>query len=306
MNRPTSRKRAAPLGWDDLRCVLAIARTGSLSGAARALGVRHSTVFRRLNAIERRLSVKLFDRTRSGYAVTASGELAVTAAGAMEVEALAVERRMLGASAQLSGVIRLATSELFAGLLLPAALQDFLAAHPGIDVEIDVASRSVDLTRREADLALRATNTPPDDMIGRQVGELRYAVYGARGHARATSLAALSQAPWLGFEDSLAYLAIARWQKAQFPDARARVRFNSIASMVQAVAEGLGIAILPLFAADRHEGLSRLTPVLDQPRMKLWVLTHADMRENVRVRALAQHLSRQLPRVLGARQRKAS
>lgn len=302
MSKRSLQKRTAALAWDDLRCVLAIARTGSLSGAARSLAVRHSTVFRRLNAIERRLSVKLFNRTRSGYAVTANGELAVAAAGAMETEALAVERRMLGSSARLSGLIRLATTELFAGLLLPAALPEFLAAHPGIEVEVDVSSRAVDLTRREADLALRATNTPPDDMIGRPVGELRYAVYGARGHARVASLAALSLAPWLGFDESLAYLEVARWQKAQFPDSRARVRFSSIASMLQAVAEGLGIATLPMFAAERNQGLSRLTPALDQPRVKLWVLTHADLRENVRVRTLAQHLSRQLPGVLSARQ----
>src|ERR1044072_1899677 len=88
-------KRTRSLAWDDLRCVLAIARTGSLSGAARSLGVGHSTVFRRLNAIERRLGVTLFDRTREGYSVTASGELAVASASAMEIEALAVERRML-------------------------------------------------------------------------------------------------------------------------------------------------------------------------------------------------------------------
>ncbi len=303
MGKRRLQKRTRSLGWDDLRCVLAIARTGSLSGAARALGVGHSTVFRRLNAIERRLGVTLFDRTREGYSVTSNGELAVAAASAMEIEALAVERRMLGASARISGVVRLATSELFAGFLLPAVLHEFLALHPEIEVEIDVSSRAVDLTRREADLALRASNAPPDDLIGRQVGELRYAVYGARGQPPAPSLAALTELPWLGFDQSLSHLTIARWRDTHLANARTRVRFNSFAPMLHAVGEGLGIAILPIFAADRLDTLSRLTSVLDDPRMKLWVLSHGDTRDNARVRALAQHLARYLPRVLMARQK---
>jgi len=303
MSKRRLQKRTRSLAWDDLRCVLAIARTGSLSGAARALGVGHSTVFRRLNAIERRLGVTLFDRTREGYSVTANGELAVAAASAMEIEALAVERRMLGIAGHISGVVRLATSELFGGFLLPAVLKDFLALHPQIEVEIDVSSRSVDLTRREADLALRASNAPPDDLIGRQVGELRYAVYGARGQSPASSIAALADLAWLGFDQSLAHLEIARWRDKHLANARARVRFNSLAPMLHAVGEGLGIAILPIFAANRLEALSRLTPILDEPRMKLWVLSHGDTRDNARVRALAQHLARHLPRVLAARQK---
>jgi len=156
----------------------------------------------------------------------------------MEIEALAVERRMLGAARRISGVVRLATSELFAGFLLPAVLDDFLTLHPEVEVEIDVSSRAVYLTRREADLALRASNAPAEDLIGRQVGELRYAVYGQREQQPVSSLAALAELPWLG-----------------------------------------------------------------SPRMNLWVLSHGDTRDNARVRALAQHLARQLPRVLAARQK---
>jgi DNA-binding transcriptional LysR family regulator len=209
---------------------------------------------------------------------------------------------MLGAANRLGGVVRLATSELLAGLLSPEVLQSFLTAHPQIEIEIDVSSRAVDLTRREADLALRATNVPPEELIGRQLGELRYAVYGTRDHAVAPSATALAEAPWLGFDRSLAYLEIARWQKAQVPERSVRLRFNSLAPMMQAAAEGLGLAVLPLFAAERVPALQRVTPILDQPRMKLWVLSHGDTRDNARVRAFTQHLGRHVPRVLAARQ----
>jgi DNA-binding transcriptional LysR family regulator len=221
----------------------------------------------------------------------------------MEVEALAVERRMLDAAGRISGVVRLATSELFGGFLLPAVLKDFLALHPEIEIEIDVSSRAVDLTRREADLAIRASNAPPDDLIGRQVGELRYAVYGARGEPRVSCIAALAEHQWIGLDQSLSHLAIARWRDTHVASARARVRFNSLAPLLHAVGEGLGIAILPIFAADRLDALSRLTSVLDEPRMKLWVLSHGDTRDNARVWALAQYLGRHLPRILAARQK---
>jgi DNA-binding transcriptional LysR family regulator len=303
MRKPGLQKRTAALPWDDLRYVLAVARNGSLSGAARGLGTRHSTVFRRLNALEKRLGVKLFERTRAGYAPTMHGEFAAAAARAMEAEAIAVERRMLGADARLAGAVRLATSELFAGFLLPPVLNAFLAEHPQIEIEIDVSSRAVDLGRREADLALRATGTPPDHLQGRVIGELRYAVYGARDLILGADTAKLAALPWLGFEDDLAHLAIAQWQRAQSPDKPARVRFSSLAPMLQSVAEGLGVAVLPLFAADHHRGLARLGPVLDQPRVKLWVLSHREVRDNARVRALSRYFAKHLPRVLTARQK---
>lgn len=303
MRRPSLQKRTTSLPWDDLRCVLTIARTGSLSGAARALRVEHSTVFRRLNAVERRLGVKLFDRSRGGYTPTANGKLAAAAASAMESQALAVERLMVGRESDLTGVVRLATSELLAGHLLPPLIQSFLAAHPQVQVEIDVANHPVDLTRREADLALRASNTPGEHLVGRVAGELRYAIYGSRHRQYPTTSEAWADLPWLGFDDSIAHHGVARWLRAQTGHAPPRVRFSSIAPMVQAVAEGLGVAILPTFAADRHEALVRIGEVLDQPRMQLWILTHPEMRENARVGALSRHLTRNLPPVLAERQR---
>jgi DNA-binding transcriptional LysR family regulator len=300
MRKPTLQKRTASLEWDDLRFVLAIARAGSLSGAARVLTVEHSTIFRRLNAIEKRLGVKLFERTRNGYVPTERGEIAAAAASVMEAQALDVERRVVGADERLSGIVRLATSELFAGCLLPSALKSFTAAHPDIEIEIHVSSHNVDLNRREADVALRASTSPPAHFVGKQVGEIRYAVYAAPEVAPSTPYE-LSELPWLGFDENLSAIAIARWQRTQSPRPP-RVRFGSLASMLLATAEGLGVAILPLFAAEHYPGLVRLGVMLDQPRMKLWVLSHTAVRNNARVKALSRHLTREIPRVLSARQ----
>jgi DNA-binding transcriptional LysR family regulator len=302
MRKPSLQKRTTSLPWDDLRCVLAIARCGSLSGAARALGVEHSTVFRRLNAVEKRLGVKLFERTRAGYAPTAHGEMAAAAASAMESQALSVETLMLGKESELTGVVRLATSELLAGYLLPGVIESFLAAYPQIEVEIDVANHAVDLKRREADLALRASNAPGDHLVGREIGELRYAIYGARALLQSGSNVDLSHCEWLGFDDSIAHQSVAQWQRGQLRYPAPRVRFNSIAPMLQSVGEGLGVSILPLFAADRHPLVARIGAVLDQPRVKLWILNHREMRENARVKALFRHLARHVPQALADRQ----
>src|SRR5690606_21916978 len=130
--------------------------------------------------VEARAGARLFERSRTGWRANLQGEAVAAAAAEMEAAALSAERAISGSDARVEGVIRLATSEMLAGYLLPALLQHFLSAHAGIEIEADVSNRAVDLTRREADLALRATARPPDSMVGRQVGELRYAVYAAR------------------------------------------------------------------------------------------------------------------------------
>lgn len=302
MRKPDLQKSTAPLAWDDLRTVLAVARAGSLSGAARALQVEHSTVFRRLRAIERRFGAALFERSRGGYAATAHGEAVAESARVMEEAALAAERRVLGADVRLSGVVRIAASEMFACHLLPRVLPAFLAAQPQIEVEITVSNTTVDLTRREADLALRATNQPPEHLYGREVGTLRYAVYAHRRFFRNGRAPALEELPWVGFDESIRRFDIAHWLEARLPGKAARLRSDSLQAMMRAAAAGIGAAVLPLFAAQREPGLRRVGGVLDQPRVRLWVLNHAEVRENARVRALSRHLAQELPAVLAALQ----
>ncbi|MDR3415898.1 MAG: LysR family transcriptional regulator [Nevskia sp.] len=291
-------KSTVPLAWDDLRTVLAVARAGSLSGAARQLQVEHSTVFRRLRAIEKRFGAALFERTRNGYAPTAHGEAAAESARLMEEAALTAERRIMGADVRLSGVVRIAASEMFACYLLPRVLPAFLRAHPDIEVEIDVSNRNVDLTRREADLALRATNQPPEHLYGREVGELRYAAFAHRRFFKGGRAPALEELPWVGFDDSIRQIEIARWLQSRLPGKSARLRSDSLLAIMHAATAGIGAAVLPLFAADFQPQLRRLTEVLDRPRMQLWVLSHADVRENARVRALSRHLAAELPGAL--------
>jgi DNA-binding transcriptional LysR family regulator len=183
--------------------------------------------------------------------------------------------------------------------VLPA----FLEAHPDIEIEIGVSTSNVDLTRREADLALRASNQPPEHLYGREVGELRYAVFAHRRFFKGSKTPALEDLPLVGFDESLRHLDIARWLQTRLPGARARLRSDSLIAMMQAAVAGIGAAALPLFAADHHSELRRLTEVLERPRVRLWVLNHAEMRENARVSALSRHLALELPATLAVLQR---
>lgn len=164
--------------WDDLKTIMAIARAGSLSGAARRLSVSHATVFRRLGNIEQRLGAKLFERAHTGYTPTPAGEEMAAAAERIDVEVLGVERRVAGQDLRPSGTVRVTTTDtLLIGLLSPI-FAAFRAAHPEISLEIAVSNQLFSLTRREADIAIRPSSTPPEMLIGRKIGVIAQAVYG--------------------------------------------------------------------------------------------------------------------------------
>jgi DNA-binding transcriptional LysR family regulator len=298
LQKNTVESRRGHLAWDDLRTVLAIARSGSLSGAARALDLEHSTVFRRLEEIERRLGTTLFERSRSGYQANAHGEAVAEAARAMEEAALAAERRVLGADASLTGVVRIATSEMLGTYLLPRLLEDFLLAHPQIEVEVDIANRAVDLGRREADLALRATMAPPEDLIARKVGEIGSAIYATPTlRHRLGADAPLESLPWIGFDGAMGGVLQARWMRETLPQVRPRLRMDSFLAIIQAAALGVGVAALPAFAAAQEPRLIRISEPLPVA-MNVWLLTHPDVRGNARVRALLQHIAERTPPLL--------
>lgn len=296
MSKPNLQERTGTLDWNDLRTVLAVARAGSLAGAARALELRHSTVFRRIEQAERRLGARLFDRARSGWSPNAQGDAVARAAAQMESAALGAERAISGADERLEGTIRIATSELLAGHLLLPLLRPFLAEHPGIEIECDVSNRSVDLTRREADMALRATMQPPEALVGRRVAVMRYAVFASKAVlGRRRGAPVLAELPWLGFDDSIAHLQIARWFAEALPEVRPRLRLDSMSALMRAALAGIGVALLPTFAAAQEPALLRVTTPIEGPAMGLWLLSHPELRGNARVRALAGFLAQAIP-----------
>ena len=281
--------------WDDLRVFLAVARAGSLSGAARSLGVNHSTVFRRIVGLEETLSVRLFERLPTGYELTAAGEETLGIVECIESDVATLDRTVTGQDLRLSGTVRIAVTDMLAFWLLPDHLARLRAAYPGIEIEIVVGNEVLDLSRRETDIALRIGNTPLETLVGRRVGQLDFAIYGAPDYWATNANTELARHEWIGLDNAHAPL---RQRFDQFlPGVRPSVRSNSIACTVRLAKAGLGLAVLPCAVADHKPDLIRVADLPDTFSLDLWLLTHEDLRHTGRIRAVLEFLAAALAEV---------
>jgi DNA-binding transcriptional LysR family regulator len=278
------------MDWNDLNLVLAICRTGTLSGAAKALGVNHSTVFRRVNAIERQLGVRLFDRQPDGYAMTEAGEAMQRTAEAIDERVHDLHRELLGRDLRLQGPLRITAPEGIAVRILTPLLSEFCAEHPRIRLSLITTSDALQLSRREADVALRVTRKPPEQLIGRRICRFRFALYAARSYLKTHSETELEDHRWILTEESFEQLPAALWKKKHRSTAQIQFTSNSLMATIAAVRRGLGVAPLPCFVGDDERSLVRLTDPLEELTMDLWVLTHPDLRSTARVSAMTAFL----------------
>lgn len=276
----------------DLQVTLALVRGGTLAAAGERLGVDASTVFRSLQRLERGLGRALFERTRSGYRPT---EMATELAGhaeRMEAAVEAARSSVEAAPAQVSGTVRITTTDtLLHGLVAPA-LRGLQAAHPLLQYELHAGNELASLTRRDADIAVRATRRPPPHLVGKPVGPIRVAVYAARkGGVRRFADVEGGRADWVAPDDALPEHPSVVWRKRRYPKVVPRYRVGSILSVLELVALGLGVGIVPLFLAEGRQDVVRLTEPIDDCETDLWLLTHPEARHLRRVGAVYGHLA---------------
>lgn len=283
------------MDWENLKFFLAVAREGTLAGAGRVLGVKHSTVLRRVALLEEGLGLKLFDRHPNGYMLTAAGREMLVGTAPIEEELVAMERRLSGRDLRLTGTVRLATL----GVLVPwvsAALAEFRALHPGIRVEVIISPATVSLARHEADIAIRVSRQPPESLVGRRIAALVHGIYGAASHpALGRADPDWASYDWISYTDHRADLPQARWVASHIPDDRIVVRANHTGMVVAAARAGLGLAVLPCYLGDAEPGLRRLKTIAGFGQ-EMWILTHSDLRRTPRIRALMDFLARELSR----------
>ena len=284
------------LDWNDYRLILAVGRAGSLNGAAKRLRISHPTVFRQVNAIERKLGVRLFERSREGYTPTAAGEDVVAAAAELETRIETVERRLAGRDERPSGSVRVTTTDTLLFGLLPPVLAAFRRAHPQIVLDVVADNAVYNLSRREADVALRPSGEPPDNLVGRKIADIAFAVYRPR-RWRMRDGADLAEYDWAVPDDSLSHLNASRWLARHGYDRRAAYRANSLLSLRDAAAQGLGLAVLPCYLGDRMPGLARTGAPVDELRNELWLLTHPDLRRVARVRVFMDEMREAMTRL---------
>lgn len=269
--------------WDDLRFFLAVARKGSIRGAASDLGVNHSTVSRRIDAFEKKLDVRVFERLPSGYFLTQAGEEMLRSAERVQTEVTAAERRVAGRDARLSGLLRVTLPDSLAQSLLMPDLVAFCDAHPDIDLELIASSAMADLARRDADVAIRLSNDPPGYLVGRRLLKYATAIYASTAYlARHDPIANADELRWIGWSDTV---SDPQWvRESPFPRAPARNRIASTMVQLAAAKSGMGLAMLPCYLGDTEPTLRRTLPHRPVPDRDVWLLTHEDLRHTARVR----------------------
>jgi DNA-binding transcriptional LysR family regulator len=275
----------AALSWDEFRLVKAIADSRSLSGAAALLGLNPSTVFRRLGALEETVGAPLFERSRTGYDPTAAGDEMVALANQMADSIVEFERRVVGRDVKPTGRLRVTTLEAIGQQFMPSILAQFQAQNPGIVIDLILSERGLNLSRREADVAIRVTNDPPETLIGRRICTVRWAVYCRRDLADRMGCRSLEATPFVGFADDFGPSSARKWIDANVRPERLAARVNSTHAMLEMAVHGLGATPLPCYLGEQDPRLARHGPMLREWDQGLWILTHADLRRSARVRA---------------------
>jgi len=281
------------LEWSDLAVVLAVCRAGTLSGAARTLGHNHSTVFRRINAIERKTGVRFFERLPNGYLMTDAGEAAMHSAERIETEIQGLSREILGRDQSLQGLVRITAMDYLSINTLPGMLAGFRALHPGVSCELIYTISALDLARREADIAIRAMPKVPDSSLGRKVCDFRFAIYASPAYLERNPGRPLAEHDWVMIEGAADWLVPMIWKTRQAAD-RQTVFTSSGPAVVEAAKAGMGLFAMSCYAADSRPALVPVTRPMEAMTVELWVLTHADLRRTARVKALMDYLVEQL------------
>ncbi len=282
------------LDWNDLRYVLAVVRHGSAASAARHLGVSHATVLRRVQAVEQSVGTTLFDRLSTGHASTDAGHLMVALGESIE-EAIMQTRRMIdGRATGLAGALRFTTTDSLANTLLPPILADFRERFPQIRVEMVVSNALLTLDRRDADITLRTSLLPPEDLVGMRLARMDFAAYAAAGYLDARPGRHWADLDWLLPEGSQALSPAGIWTRSAIKPERMVMTVDSFVSACHLAEAGIGVAVLPYFLGEGSPGLRRVRKVPREASSDLWVLTHPNLRQSARVQVFMEHISQAL------------
>jgi DNA-binding transcriptional LysR family regulator len=275
--------------WADLPVIMAVARAGTLRAAARALGVSHSTVLRRLEAAEAALGTALFTRRPDGrHDLTPSGQDAFDTAEQLEELVGGMERRIGGRDLELAGPLHVTMPATMLPSLWPD-LAAFADRYPRIELAVSGGFGIADLAHREADVALRIIGEPAPELVGRKLATVAVGIYGSNAYlATLRPRARLDEHAFIGW--SLPNMVFARWIAGNVPAAQIRCRVSSDAQLEAAVSAGVGVSLMPCMLGDSHADWRRVR-LVDEIAAPLWILTHRDLRATVRMRAFRDYLA---------------
>ncbi|WP_295751100.1 LysR family transcriptional regulator [Undibacterium sp.] len=280
----------------DLAVLLALSRTGTLALAGERLEQDASTVFRSIQRIEKGIGQRLFERSRSGYQANELAQQLTAAAEQIEIQLEAARTMLQMRPEQVSGLLRISSTDtLLHGVLAPA-LQQLGVLHPLLEFDLHAGNELVSLTRRDADIALRATRRPPPHLIGKRIGPIRVALFSAKSASvpAANREIAYQEQDWIAPDEALPEHPSVIWRKKHYPKIVPKYRVNSILTVAEFIARGLGVGILPIFLAQGRADLIQVSEVLDECQTDLWLLTHTEARHLRRVSTVFSYLAEHL------------
>lgn len=285
--------------WDDIRFFLELARKGRLVAAASRLHVDHTTVSRRIAHLEQSVDARLFDKSPQGYQLTDAGRRLMVYAEAMETQSMAVYKDISGKDAQLTGTVRLATTEAVGSQLIARHLTDFRARHPGIELELIAETRRMSLSKREADIAIALARPDSGRLIAWKLADYSLRLYGAPSyldsHPPIHSREDLAGHDFIGYIDDLLQMPELRFWETLVREPNLVFRSTNVMAQHNACTTGVGLALLHSFMAEHDD---RIRPVLANGSADdvevvrtLWLVVHEDLRQVARVNAVCQYLT---------------
>ncbi|MBX8510306.1 LysR family transcriptional regulator [Pseudomonas cichorii] len=274
----------------DLTLVLALVRGRTLARAAELLQVDISTVFRSIRRLEAALGTALFEKNRRGYIPTDTAQAMSEQAERAELALNAARVALQQGENVVSGTVRLTCTDAVLHSLLLPALARFMPSFPALTLELATSNTFANLSRRDADIALRLTNTPPEHLIGRQLGTAHYVICGHPDY-REPLLDSPTSVPWISPDDSMPDHTSVIWRRQAFPAVVPRYRCSSMSAVSQLVSAGLGVAAMPDFTALNLPGTEVLSPPLEGCSTDLWLLTRPDCRALRSVQVLIEELT---------------
>lgn len=278
------------MNWDDLKVFLAVAQCRGLKKAATQLRIHHTSCARRIKALEKQLGAKLFDRLPGGYTLTQAGEDVLYAATKIQEEFNAIEFELTGKDTRLEGDICMTIPNGFATHFLMPDISEFMALYPGVNLEINMTYAFKDLANREADIAIRHVESPPEFLAGKRIGRVYRSAYASENYLETHDpIHAPKSCHWLGWGEAKDHL---KWAgKRKFSSIPIRGNLYSDVLQLSAIKEDMGIASLPCFIADKEPGIRRIPNAEVVPGDWIWILAHKDMMTNARVRVLMDFIA---------------
>jgi DNA-binding transcriptional LysR family regulator len=286
LNMFNSEQRAPNWDWDDLRTVLAVADSGSLSGAARLLGTSHPTVYRRIRELEARIGTVLFDKAATGYLPTNAGEIAINTARKVAVEVNALNLELGLGAPPVAGELRLSCSDTVYPYILAPMLAEFRRLYPDVSLQVLVTNELVNLQRQDIDVAIRSARRSEQTLYGIKLSDMTIGAYAARGHPVLEERPVrLSAHDWVGYDETLVTSGLARFMREHDLERRVVFRANSLLVACEAIRNGIGLGLMPAHVAAANDDVVRISAPDAEVHSELWAVSTRFQQQKPLIRA---------------------